>query len=217
MAVGLLLSNATRRRGCQHLLTEALAGSPRRPGAVRGGRPSSGAVRGGQSLEEAARAEGLTLERTGVLQRRPDGYVPGLGPAQDLMAVAFTLQPGESSDQVFDLASKLALVQVLERTEAQRRAKEKKASCLSRPSPAATTAQRSAGAPYEEPTTVSPGAGHPRRTTPAARRHSPTVSRAAMNEPRSAQMCWAASFQHRLSQNKCQLPPFDSRACRRSC
>jgi len=77
----------------------------------------SEAVRSGKTLEEAARAEELTLERTGVLQRRPDGYIPGLGPAQDLMAVAFTLEPGESSDQVFDLAAKLALVQVLERTE----------------------------------------------------------------------------------------------------
>jgi peptidyl-prolyl cis-trans isomerase D len=75
------------------------------------------AVRGGSSLEAAARAEDLTLERTGVLRRRPDGFVPGLGPAQDLMAVAFTLDAGQSSDRVFELADKLAMVQVLERVE----------------------------------------------------------------------------------------------------
>jgi peptidyl-prolyl cis-trans isomerase D len=75
------------------------------------------AVRGGSSLEAAARAEGLTLERTGVLRRRPDGFVPGLGPAQDLLAVAFTLEAGQSSDRVFELADKLAMVQVLERVE----------------------------------------------------------------------------------------------------
>lgn len=77
----------------------------------------SQAIRAGQSLEQAARAEELSLERTGVLQRRPDGFIPGLGAAQDLMAVAFSLESGESSDRVFELADKLALVQVLERAE----------------------------------------------------------------------------------------------------
>lgn len=75
------------------------------------------AVRGGSSLEDAARAEGLTLQRTGVLRRRPDAFVPGLGPAQDLMAVAFTLEAGQSSDRVFELSDKLAMLQVVERVE----------------------------------------------------------------------------------------------------
>jgi peptidyl-prolyl cis-trans isomerase D len=75
----------------------------------------AGTVRSGQSLESAARAEGLTLERSGWLRRRPDGFVPGLGAAQDLMITAFALTPGESSDRVFEVRDKLALVQVLER------------------------------------------------------------------------------------------------------
>jgi peptidyl-prolyl cis-trans isomerase D len=77
----------------------------------------SQAVRAGNSLEDAARAEELTLERSGVMNRRPDGFIPGLGAAQDLLAVAFTLDSGESSDRVFELADKLALVQVLERVQ----------------------------------------------------------------------------------------------------
>jgi peptidyl-prolyl cis-trans isomerase D len=73
------------------------------------------AVRSGQSLEDAARAEELTLERSGWLRRRPDGFVPGLGAAQDLMIAAFALAPGESSDRIFEVGEKLALLQVLER------------------------------------------------------------------------------------------------------
>jgi peptidyl-prolyl cis-trans isomerase D len=73
------------------------------------------AVRSGQSLVEAARAEELTLERSGDLKRRPDGFVPGLGAAQDLMVTAFALEPGESSDRIFEVSDKLALLQVLER------------------------------------------------------------------------------------------------------
>jgi peptidyl-prolyl cis-trans isomerase D len=79
----------------------------------------SAAVRGGQSLEDAARAEGLTLERSGWLRRRPDGFVPGLGAAQDLMATAFSMKPGESSDRIFTVAGKLALVQLLDRKIAE--------------------------------------------------------------------------------------------------
>jgi peptidyl-prolyl cis-trans isomerase D len=73
------------------------------------------AVRKGQSLEQAAREANLTLERTGRLQRRPDGFVPGLGAAQDLLALAFTLPAGTSSPQIFDLDGKLAMIQVTER------------------------------------------------------------------------------------------------------
>jgi len=73
------------------------------------------AVGGGQSLEAAARAEELTLERSGWLRRRPDGYVPGLGAAQDLMVSAFALAPGESSNRIYEVGDKLALVQVLGR------------------------------------------------------------------------------------------------------
>lgn len=75
------------------------------------------AVRGGQSLEAAAREANLTLKRTGRLQRRPDGFVPGLGAAQDLLALAFTLPAGASSPQMFEVEGKLALIQVIERHE----------------------------------------------------------------------------------------------------
>jgi len=74
-------------------------------------------IRGGKSLEEAAREAKLTLDRTGRLQRRPDGFVPGLGAAQDLLALAFTLPAGASSPAIFEVDGKLALVQVLERLE----------------------------------------------------------------------------------------------------
>jgi parvulin-like peptidyl-prolyl isomerase len=73
------------------------------------------AVRSGQSLEDAARAEELTLERSGWLRRRPDGFVPSLGATQDLMMTAFALAPGVSSDRIFEVGDKLALLQVLER------------------------------------------------------------------------------------------------------
>ena len=75
------------------------------------------AIRAGKSLETAAREAKLTLDRTGQLQRRPDGYVPGLGAAQDLLAVAFTLPAGASSPQIFEVGGKLALIQVLEHSE----------------------------------------------------------------------------------------------------
>lgn len=78
----------------------------------------SASIAEGRSLEQAARAAGLTLERTGLLRRRGDGFVPGLGPSQELMAVAFGMdleQP--SSPRIFSVGSKLALIQLLERVE----------------------------------------------------------------------------------------------------
>ena len=66
---------------------------------------------------DAARAEGLTLERPPSLKRRPDGFVPGLGAAEDLMTAAFVLNAGASSARVFDVAGLKVLIQVLEKTE----------------------------------------------------------------------------------------------------
>jgi peptidyl-prolyl cis-trans isomerase D len=74
-------------------------------------------VRGGKTLEHAAREAELTLERSGWLTRRPDGFVPGLGAAPELEAVAFTLEPGQSSDRIFEVGERLALVQLLERRD----------------------------------------------------------------------------------------------------
>jgi peptidyl-prolyl cis-trans isomerase D len=73
------------------------------------------AVKAGQSLEAAAREEKLTVNRTGRLQRRPDGFVPGLGAAPDLLALAFTLPAGTSSPEIFEVDGKLALIEVIER------------------------------------------------------------------------------------------------------
>jgi peptidyl-prolyl cis-trans isomerase D len=75
------------------------------------------AVAGGQSLEDAARAEELTLERTGLLRRRPDGFVPGLGGAPDLLNAAFALDmEAASSTQVFEVGTRRVMIQLLERT-----------------------------------------------------------------------------------------------------
>jgi peptidyl-prolyl cis-trans isomerase D len=75
------------------------------------------AIRDGASLEDAAREAELDIVRSGWLTRRPDGYVPGLGPAPDLLARAFALPVGESSPEIFEVGTRLALVQVLERSE----------------------------------------------------------------------------------------------------
>jgi len=75
------------------------------------------AVAEGQSLEAAAREQGLTVERTGWLRRRPDGFIPGLGASKDVQDVAFALEPGTSAPRIFEVDGKRALVQVLERRE----------------------------------------------------------------------------------------------------
>jgi len=74
-------------------------------------------IRAGQSLEAAAREAKIDLQRSGVIQRRSDGFVPGLGAAPELLATAFGLEAGQSSPRVFALENGLALVQVLERWE----------------------------------------------------------------------------------------------------
>ncbi len=73
------------------------------------------AVAAGQSLEDAARALELNVERPPSLKRRQDGFVPGLNAAPELLTAAFTLEPGQSSPEVFDLPDKQVVFQVLER------------------------------------------------------------------------------------------------------
>jgi peptidyl-prolyl cis-trans isomerase D len=75
------------------------------------------AIRAGKSLEAAAREAKIDLQRSGALQRRSDGFVPGLGAVPELLATAFALEPGQSSPRVFAVGNDLALVQVLERRE----------------------------------------------------------------------------------------------------
>ena len=69
------------------------------------------------SLEEAARARGLTIERSDWLRRRPDGFVPGLGGSLAVQDAAFALPAGASAPRVFEVEGKLVLVQSLERRE----------------------------------------------------------------------------------------------------
>jgi peptidyl-prolyl cis-trans isomerase D len=101
----------------EELAREILGGEAGRSAARAQAEALAAAVRGGRSVEDAAREAGLTLERSGWLRRRPDGYVPSLGAAPELLAVAFTLEPGQSSDRIFEVGEKLALVQLLERRE----------------------------------------------------------------------------------------------------
>ena len=75
-------------------------------------------IKAGSSLEDAAREDALTLERPPALTRRPDGFVPGLGAAEDLLTTAFTLEAGKSSSEIFEVAGQKILIQVLERTRA---------------------------------------------------------------------------------------------------
>lgn len=75
-------------------------------------------IRAGGSLEDVARERGLTLERTGMLRRRADGFVVGLGASPELLAMAFALRPeAPSSPEIFTVGSKLVLIQLLDRSE----------------------------------------------------------------------------------------------------
>jgi len=72
-------------------------------------------IRAGESLEAAARSRLLAIERTAMLRRRPDGFVPGLGAAPELLAAGFRLEPdAPSSPRIFTVGSKLVLIQLLE-------------------------------------------------------------------------------------------------------
>ncbi len=74
------------------------------------------AIESGQSLEDAASELGISVDRPPAVKRRPDGYVPGLGAAEELLTTAFTLEAGQSSPTIFDVEGQRVLVQVLERT-----------------------------------------------------------------------------------------------------
>jgi peptidyl-prolyl cis-trans isomerase D len=77
------------------------------------------AIREGRSLLEAAREAGLTIERPEPIRHRPDDYVPGLGPAPELVTAAFALtEERPSSAEIFSIQDdKFVLIQLLERAE----------------------------------------------------------------------------------------------------
>jgi peptidyl-prolyl cis-trans isomerase D len=99
----------------------ARTGTIRRAATERADRLSdelAAAVRSGQTLEDAARERGLPIERTGLLRRRADGFVVGLGASQELLATAFALTPAvSSSPEIFSVGGKLVLVQLLDRSD----------------------------------------------------------------------------------------------------
>lgn len=75
------------------------------------------AVREDRSLVDAARELGISIERPEPLLRRPDGRIPGLGPAPEVMAAAFALEAGRSLDRIFDVGGKRVMIEVLARRE----------------------------------------------------------------------------------------------------
>lgn len=79
-----------------------------------------GDMEGGLSLEEAARSRELVLERTPLLGRRPDGFMPGLGAAPEVLGEAFRLDMASPNGGiVHNLGSQLVLIQLLERITPQ--------------------------------------------------------------------------------------------------
>ena len=92
-------------RRCASARARARSSSPRRCAAAR------------RSRTPRASSES-TLRRSGWLSRSGNGFVPGLGTSPELLAAAFVLEPGKSSPRVFEVADGFALVQVLERKEA---------------------------------------------------------------------------------------------------
>jgi peptidyl-prolyl cis-trans isomerase D len=76
-------------------------------------------VKQGSTLEEAARADALTLERTEPLRRRADGFIPGLGASPEVLSAAFLLTKEQpNSSKIFEVGDKLVLIQLLNRREA---------------------------------------------------------------------------------------------------
>jgi len=75
------------------------------------------AVRGGQSLVDAARERSLSIQRPDALRHRPDGYVPGVGAAPELMTAAFALSEEQPSDpRIHEVGGGgFVLIQLLER------------------------------------------------------------------------------------------------------
>jgi peptidyl-prolyl cis-trans isomerase D len=77
------------------------------------------AVREGQSLVDAARAREIPIERPDAFRWRPDGYVPGVGPAPDVMSAAFALTEEAPSDPTIHEVGdgRFVLIELLERRE----------------------------------------------------------------------------------------------------
>lgn len=79
----------------------------------------SAAIRGGASLVEAARQQEVPIQRPDPFRWRPDGFVPGVGPAPEVMSAAFALTEGAPSDPTLHTpgSDRFVLIQLLERQE----------------------------------------------------------------------------------------------------
>ena len=75
------------------------------------------AVSEGQSLVDLARKQKLEILRPDALRRRPDGYVPQIGAAPELIAAAFTLTEEKPADPRIHSADEnvFVLIELLER------------------------------------------------------------------------------------------------------
>jgi peptidyl-prolyl cis-trans isomerase D len=100
----------------REIAEELVASDRARELAAKKAEELADAVRGGSSLVDAARAADVSIERPDWFSRRPDGYVPKVGPAPDVMTAAFALTPEHPSlGRVFDVSGKKVLIELLER------------------------------------------------------------------------------------------------------
>ena len=102
----------------EEIATDLLRGEAQRTSARERAEQLAAAIREGRTLEDAAREHAVNIGRTGWLTRG-NGFVPGLGTSPELLATAFVLAPGKSSPRVFEVGNVFALVQVVERKEAE--------------------------------------------------------------------------------------------------
>ena len=102
----------------EEIATDLLRREAQRASARERADKLAAAVREGRTLEDAARENAVNVGRSGWLSRG-NGFVPGLGTSPELVATAFVLAPGKSSPRVFEVGNVFALVQVLERKEAE--------------------------------------------------------------------------------------------------
>jgi peptidyl-prolyl cis-trans isomerase D len=77
----------------------------------------SRAVVEGRSLVDVAREKGLPILRPDAIRRRPDGYVPQIGVAHEVVTAAFTLRPEKPSDPTLHPAGEnvFVLIELLEK------------------------------------------------------------------------------------------------------
>jgi peptidyl-prolyl cis-trans isomerase D len=102
----------------EEIASDLLRGEAQRASARERADQLAAAIRDGRTLEDAAREHAQNVGHSGWLSRG-NGVVPGLGTSPELLATAFVLAPGKSSPRVFEVGNVFALVQVVERKEAE--------------------------------------------------------------------------------------------------